>query len=149
MSYTKIFDKLFIGGYDFASNLVSLKNEHITHIVCCADELHPFFPNDFVYLCVNIFPDEPNVIINELRKGAKFINDALKEGAVLVHCTHGITRSPTVVMAYMIEYLNFTSDDAFEAIRSERPVVSNTIYRKDLNTLEEIIRKENDISIKN
>ncbi|KAJ9113613.1 hypothetical protein QFC22_005921 [Naganishia vaughanmartiniae] len=46
-----------------------------------------------------------------------------KKGAVLVHCQAGMSRSATVVAAYLMKTLNISPDDAVEMIREKRPVV--------------------------
>lgn len=51
-------------------------------------------------------------IASELRRG----------GRVLVHCHMGISRSATVLAAYLIAH-GFTAEQAVEALRSVRPVV--------------------------
>ncbi|KAJ9096797.1 hypothetical protein QFC21_005068 [Naganishia friedmannii] len=53
-------------------------------------------------------------------------NDAqgvTNKAAVLVHCQAGMSRSATVVAAYLMKTLNISPDDAVEMIREKRPVV--------------------------
>ena len=45
-------------------------------------------------------------------------------GSVLVHCLAGISRSPTVAIAYVMRHLHLTFDDAFRYVKSKRLTIS-------------------------
>ena len=45
-----------------------------------------------------------------------------------VHCQYGISRSSTIVAAYLIKYKNFTVQGAIDYLRSHRPQVSPKYY---------------------
>merc|ERR1719231_617757 len=44
-------------------------------------------------------------------------------GAVFVHCAAGISRSATVVVAFMMEHGHQSFEDALDAVRQARPQV--------------------------
>ncbi len=57
----------------------------------------------------------------------KFINDAIKsDGKVYVHCMAGISRSPTIVIAYLMKYEKMNLDDAYNFVKSRRWIGPNT-----------------------
>ena len=43
---------------------------------------------------------------------------------MLVHCLAGISRSPTVAIAYVMRHLQMTFDDAFRYVKSKRSSIS-------------------------
>jgi atypical dual specificity phosphatase len=52
-----------------------------------------------------------------------FIRDAVRRrGRVLVHCQAGISRSPTVVAAYLVAERGLRLDEAFAQVRRARPM---------------------------
>lgn len=55
----------------------------------------------------------------------EFIDKALLEQShkVLVHCSAGISRSPTLVLAYMIKKQHVTVDEALKKMRQYRSII--------------------------
>ena len=59
-----------------------------------------------------------NLIVDELRQ-------QIENGITcFVHCQYGISRSSTIVAAYLIKYKHYTAENAVEYLRSYRPQVS-------------------------
>lgn len=55
----------------------------------------------------------------------QFIEENLSEGRnVLVHCVAGISRSPAIVIAYVINYFNWSFQRAFDFVKSKRSIVN-------------------------
>ena len=56
------------------------------------------------------------------------LDNALRaKGNVLVHCSAGISRSPTLVLAYMMEKNHWTLEEAFEKMRQLRQIVDPNV----------------------
>ena len=53
-----------------------------------------------------------------------FIHGTHKTCLVLVHCRAGVSRSASVVLAYMVRFANFNLNDAFVYLRAARPAVT-------------------------
>jgi len=55
----------------------------------------------------------------------QFVHEAISnEGKVFVHCARGISRSASVVIAYLIARDGKSVDDALETVRAARPMVN-------------------------
>ena len=79
-------------------------------------------------------------IQKDLHSGADFINYHInkKNQCVLVHCWAGISRSSTMVIAYLIKYKNMTYSDASRFVRKKRPKIQpNYSFQQGLLKLEE------------
>lgn len=66
-------------------------------------------------------------IIQHFPTAIDFIDDALKDkngtNAVLVHCFYGVSRSSTLVIAYLMKKYSLTYQKAFERAKSKRSLV--------------------------
>eukprot|EP00523_Entomoneis_sp_CCMP467_P018120 CAMPEP_0168815646 /NCGR_PEP_ID=MMETSP0726-20121227/6312_1 /TAXON_ID=265536 /ORGANISM="Amphiprora sp., Strain CCMP467" /LENGTH=393 /DNA_ID=CAMNT_0008867875 /DNA_START=1 /DNA_END=1182 /DNA_ORIENTATION=+ len=64
-------------------------------------------------------------LITYLPGGTKFIRAALQElkVSVLVHCMAGVSRSASVVLAYLIEYEEMTLQEAYVHVKQLRPLI--------------------------
>uniref|UniRef100_A0A8C2WHZ3 protein-tyrosine-phosphatase n=1 Tax=Cyclopterus lumpus TaxID=8103 RepID=A0A8C2WHZ3_CYCLU len=65
----------------------------------------------------------------------------LKCLGVLVHCQAGVSRSATIVIAYLMKHTLMTMTDAYKYVRSRRPVVS-----PNLNFMGQLLEFERDLN---
>ena len=54
-------------------------------------------------------------------QASKFIRDHLETSNVLVHCFAGISRSATIVIAFLIRYHNMRMIEALQHVKKRRP----------------------------
>ncbi|XP_051965130.1 dual specificity protein phosphatase 26-like isoform X2 [Xyrauchen texanus] len=65
--------------------------------------------------------------------GAQFIHTALKEGGkILVHCHVGVSRSATVVLAYLMLKHNMTLVEAINTVKEGRGIIPNRGFLRQL-----------------
>lgn len=121
----KIINGLFLGSIGAASNLNEIKKNKITHIVVAASGLEGYFQKEIKYLQFDLLDSETQDIKQYFDKSGKFIDDAIKGGGnVLVHCHAGISRSTTLVLAYLIKYKKMSFEKALETVREIRPKIN-------------------------
>ncbi|AEE74344.1 MAPK phosphatase 2 [Arabidopsis thaliana] len=102
---------LFIGSVAEANNKDFLKSSNITHVLTVAVALAPPYPDDFVYKVIEVYFDECY----------SFIDQAIQSGGgVLVHCFMGMSRSVTIVVAYLMKKHGMGFSKAMELVRSRR-----------------------------
>ncbi|KAJ8367301.1 hypothetical protein AAFF_G00321110 [Aldrovandia affinis] len=72
----------------------------------------------------------------------EFIEEAHQSGqGVLVHCQAGVSRSATIVIAYLMKHTLMTMMDSYKYVRSRRPVVS-----PNLNFMGQLLEFERDLN---
>merc|ERR1712128_212081 len=70
-------------------------------------------------------------------EGAEFINNALKmNGKVLVHCQCGISRSASLVLAFMILKRGMTVQTALATVSARRDIFPNNGFMEQLCDLD-------------
>ena len=118
---SKILDRIFIGTYHSAQMLDYGNRESITHVLNCTKDPHQGLKHLHVRQ-VNI--DDGFEIPAELVFFAiQSIGEAVHGGGkILVHCHAGISRSPSLVTAYLMD-CGYSWDDAIELIRQQRPYI--------------------------
>jgi dual specificity phosphatase 12 len=68
-----------------------------------------------------VMEGEKQVDIGDTTEGTK--PKILRKGGVLVHCQAGMSRSATIVAAYLMKVLGVGVDEALDMIRNVRPVI--------------------------
>ncbi|EJW84664.1 dual specificity phosphatase [Wuchereria bancrofti] len=79
----------------------------------------------------------------------KFLDKVCERGSVaLVHCLAGISRSPTLAIAYMMRRNNWTSEQAYRYVKERRPSISpNFNFMGQLLEYETRLREKNNLSL--
>ena len=57
-------------------------------------------------------------------QAADWIKDKLEETNILVHCLAGVSRSVSLVLAYLMKHKGMNFDDAFYSVKSRRKIVN-------------------------
>lgn len=115
---------LFISSYQVASDEEALNASNITHIVnTAADVCDNCFPDKFHYLTYYLKDANSEDITVLLYRTMEWVHEAInKGGRVLVHCREGVSRSATIVIAYLMWRFSLSFEAAHERIRQKRPI---------------------------
>ena len=133
----EIYPNLFIGNMSTVFNIDYLKQHNISHIVSAIYGFSPPYPNDFKYHIVNAL-DSPSFNIKPfLNDACFFIESALKNNRkVYVHCMCGVSRSSTIIAAYLLGKMGNsydTPEKIIEYLQSIRKIINpNSGFRKQL-----------------
>lgn len=124
---SKIRDDIYLGGERGAGNRVWLDSLGITHILNMASgTVKEFYPDDsaFQYRSVNLRNNDAPVLMDSLQDSFKFIDNARSRGGkVLVHCSGGISRSASTVVAYLMYREGLSFEEAHAIVKNARPQV--------------------------
>ncbi|KTG46117.1 hypothetical protein cypCar_00036290, partial [Cyprinus carpio] len=126
---TEVWCNVFIGNEETAKDRAKLKEMGITHILnatASEEDLHgKISSREEYYRGMNItYYNVPAVdevwfdISEYLFPAAEFIHKAISnpENKVLVHCIHGVSRSSTLVLAYLMIHHNMMVEDAIDHV---------------------------------
>ncbi|KAI4373967.1 hypothetical protein MLD38_012022 [Melastoma candidum] len=112
---------LFLGSFSDACVKDNLKSLNITHVLTVAN-LKPPYPGDFVYKVIDVMDVSDARIMLHFEECIDFINNAKAAGGnILVHCFMGISRSVTVVVAYLMKQRGMRLPQALEHVKRRRP----------------------------
>merc|ERR1711933_19173 len=115
---------VFIAGYQVAGDGECLHKHGITHIVnTAADVCENRFPDQFSYVTYYLKDTNSEDISLLFYRTLEWMQNAIKKGGrVLVHCREGVSRSSTMVIAYLMWRFNMSFEAAHEKIRKVRPI---------------------------
>eukprot|EP01084_Bolivina_argentea_P247092 413415_1 len=141
-----ISNKLYLGDRDHATDSNVIKDIGITHIVNMTTEVECAFRYDeelshIKYLQCKILDDAYTDIDQLFEKCVNFIDKAFNENDTnkcLVHCVAGVSRSSTIIIAYLMKMKKMKYDDALDyTIKRRRIVNPNPGFRRQLKSWEE------------
>ena len=129
-------DKLYLGNYYSATQKDELKKRGITHILMVGYLLHEFFPEDFEYANIEIEDDERENIFRYFYTCINFIE---KSKICYVHCQAGVSRSASIVIAYVMFHFKLSFEEALKYVKERRfYIYPNDGFRLQLKDLEKV-----------
>ncbi len=114
-------NELFLGDISDANNNEFLTRNKITAIICVAEHavIRDIKPDIKIYH-YDLADDSYCDIISYFDEIFKLIE---KEDIVLINCIAGISRSATIVLAYLMKYFGMTLKDAYIGLLSKRRII--------------------------
>ncbi|TNV79029.1 hypothetical protein FGO68_gene8491 [Halteria grandinella] len=120
----QIIENLYLGDLMVASSKEVLQKYGITHILTVAKGHPPPFPSFFTYKVVPVLDLPSTKLRPRFPECIDFIKLALdKGGKVFVHCFAGVSRSATVIIAYLMQEHGLAYHAAYKLVKSKRPVI--------------------------
>ena len=122
---TPILKWIFLGTEKNANNLEELKDLSITYILNCAhDAENKDMPDDIKYCRLNLNDSETTDITKFFPEAFSFIELARKNNAkILIHCKLGVSRSPAILIGYLIKYMGLTTEFSLDFLKAKRTQV--------------------------
>lgn len=118
---------LYLGDKNAATDLELISKLELTHIlsvdmVPLPQVVSSTFPNLAMHqISVADMVDED--LLSHFESAIRFIKEGVTRGAILVHCYHGVSRSATLTLAYLMKIKKWPLNKAFSNLKSHRPSV--------------------------
>ncbi len=133
--YHQIIENLYLGSRLARSNyfdiIINMSHIQYPKIYGSINYHFPLKDNiSDIELMLKYIPIVTHIINTHLRKGKK----------VLVHCRVGSQRAPTIVLAYLILYKDYSLENSINFVRDKRSIsyFSRTTFKKALEKLNQI-----------
>lgn len=112
----------------------------ITHILVAGELLEVAFPEKFEYKRLSLIDAADHDIKSTFLEATKFINSGK---VTFVHCKAGVSRSATIVLAYLMMQLKMKFKEAYEFLETRSPYISpNPGFLDQLRNLEKEFEAE-------
>jgi len=93
------------------------------------------------HLAISDYTDQQ--ILDYFDEAHQFIEEAkAHHKRILIHCEQGISRSPTIVISYLMKYHHKTLREALNLVKERRPIASPNIgFMHQLQAYEELLHE--------
>ena len=141
----KITDKIYLGDIEGATDFDYLSKEKINNVLSIIHIPIDYTEEDKInHKVINVDDFEDVNIIKYFKECIDFIE---KSDKVFVHCMCGISRSPSIVIAYLMWKTHCSYFDAYFFVKNRRPFIGpNNGFIKQLQIFENLL-KENDYDL--
>jgi protein-tyrosine phosphatase len=139
---------VYMGDIRAAKNIKKLYDLKIKSILTCCDPWGVKYNTKkgifLEHLVINMVDMPKYNILNDLQKGINFIKRNIKKTNVFVHCQKGISRSGSMVVAFLIDVLKFPLKKALKFVKRKRGIVDpNKGFMVQLQLFERKMRNKN------
>ncbi|CAN4124033.1 unnamed protein product [Withania somnifera] len=123
---SKIVDHIYLGSDTVAKNRDILHENGITHVLNCVGFSCPeYFKDDLVYKTLWLQDSPTEDITSILYDVFDYFEDVREQGGrVFVHCFQGVSRSTSLVIAYLMWKEGLSFEDAFQHVKAARGVTN-------------------------
>ncbi|CAD8147554.1 unnamed protein product [Paramecium pentaurelia] len=135
--------KLYLGNINAANDSQYLKNHNVGAVLSIIDTSDIKLDRSIIHLWIAAEDREDVQITRYFEQAANFIKDHLQHTNVLVHCYAGISRSSSLIIAYLIKYAGLSLKEAIIKLKSQRPQVDpNDGFMDQLKQFEEKVKNQ-------
>jgi protein-tyrosine phosphatase len=119
----QIEEHLFCSGYHTAQNRNVLQSQNISHIINLTAHKYPNAHVDVFTHSSFSFSDHENFdLTSRLAPVLEIIQEKIsKKENVLVHCQKGISRAPSVIIAFLIKHRKMSFEDSLKMVQKHNP----------------------------
>nr|XP_046264210.1 dual specificity protein phosphatase 22-B [Scatophagus argus] len=133
----KVLPDLYLGNFKDARDREQLARNNITHILSIHDSAAPIL-QEMTYLCISAADLPTQNLTQHFKQSITFMHESrLKGEGCLVHCLAGVSRSVTLVVAYIMTVTRLGWQEALAAVKVVRPCAGpNLGFQRQLQEFE-------------
>ena len=138
----KITDKIYLGGIKGLSEFDYFEKENIDSILSITKELPEVnIDKKINHKIIEIDDLFSENIIKYFKECIEFIE---KNNKTFIHCTCGVSRSASIVIAYLMWKSHSSFNDTYLFIKKRRPEIDpNNGFRRQLNIFQKLLEDNN------
>ncbi|XP_029971134.1 dual specificity protein phosphatase 22-B [Salarias fasciatus] len=139
----KVLPDLYLGNFKDARDREQLARNNITHILSIHDSAAPIL-QEMTYLCISAADLPTQNLTQHFKQSIMFMHESrLKGEGCLVHCLAGVSRSVTLVVAYIMTVTGLGWQEALAAVKVVRPCAGpNLGFQRQLQEFETTLVEE-------
>ncbi len=132
---------LFIGDQWAAVSQPQLQSNGITHILNTTPVNVPPQPG-IIYKQIPMLDSPDQDLLSNLEPALQFIDQVVSRGGkILIHCQAGVSRSASVLIAFIMWKWNIGFIEALNLVRRHRPITNpNSGFTEQLQEFENMLR---------
>nr|XP_047931135.1 dual specificity protein phosphatase 22-A-like isoform X2 [Anser cygnoides] len=140
---SKVVTGLYLGNIRDSEDGARLRRHGVTHVLSVHTGAKPVL-EDMTYLCISASDSSSQNLMQHFKECIKFIHECrLHGGGCLVHCLAGVSRSTTVLVAYLMTVTDLGWERCLAATRAARSYASpNPGFQRQLQDYERTLLKE-------
>lgn len=140
VKYNKIWpdmvvDHIALGSLRTVQSMPSLQQLGVTHVLTCGRNLRtPQFPPPIQQMVLDVDDNDEQDMNQYFLTAIEFMQSCVSSGGLcIVHCFAGVSRSATVVVAYLMKSRQLSFTQALEFVQQQRPAANpNPNFRRQL-----------------
>ncbi|XP_032833512.1 dual specificity protein phosphatase 22 [Petromyzon marinus] len=116
----KVLEGLYLGNIKDSADLKQLRDHNITHILSVHDAAREAL-EEMTYLCIQVSDTPSQNLTQHFKDCIQFIHKCrMEKKGCLVHCLAGVSRSVTMVVAYIMTVTSLGWEEAMVAVKTAR-----------------------------
>lgn len=130
---------IYLGGLPAALEYSKLKELDVNAVLTvfndkdtCQFQSNEYAKNNINHKVIDAADDEEQDLKQYFAQGINFIDDNIEKTNILVHCYGGVSRSATMLMAYLMQRNLESFTETLELVREKRKVYPNDSFVEQL-----------------
>ncbi|MBN3305914.1 DUS10 phosphatase, partial [Amia calva] len=141
---TPVLPFLYLGNEHDAQDFEKMQKLNIGYIINVTTHLPLFHYEQGIFNYKRLPATDSNKqnLRQYFEEAFEFIEEAHQSGkGLLIHCQAGVSRSATIVIAYLMKHTRMTMTDAYKFVKTRRPIIS-----PNLNFMGQLLEFEEDLN---